>query len=97
MNAYLAALWLINRATMAVIFDKLDETKVWQDSAESQRTLWTFVAALIDPPRIEPLWIYASNDDRRAVLGRALAERADREGRILTRPPVTVSQAAEGV
>jgi hypothetical protein len=59
--------------------DILGETKLWQDGVEAQRILWGFVAAMLDRPRLEALWIFAGDDDRRAVLGRALAERAEHE------------------
>jgi hypothetical protein len=72
----------------------LDATKVWQDGLEAQRTLWGFVAAMLDQPRLEALWNFAGDDDRRAVLGRALVERAEREGWPLTRPAAKVFAAA---
>jgi hypothetical protein len=68
--------------------DSLSTTKAWQDGLEAQRTLWDFVAAMLDQSRLEALWIFAGDDERRAVLGRALAERAEREGWPLTRPPL---------
>ncbi|MDQ6868955.1 MAG: hypothetical protein M3178_11325 [Pseudomonadota bacterium] len=91
MNAYLAACWFADRPTVAVMKELLETTKVWQDGLEAQRTLWGFVAAMVDRPRLEALWIFAGDDDRRAVLGRALAERAEREGWSLTRPPAKVT------
>ncbi len=81
MNAYLAACWFADIPTVAVMCDKLEETKAWQDGLEAQRTLWGFVAAMLDQSRLETLWVFAGDDDRRAVLGRALAERAERAGR----------------
>jgi hypothetical protein len=96
MNAYLAACWFADRTTVAVMKDLLEPTKVWQDGLEAQRTLWSFVAAMLDRARLEALWIFAGDDDRRAVLGRALAERAEREGWTLTRPPVNTSAAPIG-
>jgi hypothetical protein len=88
MNAYLAACWFAGRATIAVMKEKLEATKIWQDGLEAQRTLWAFVAEMLDRSQLEALWIFAGDDDRRTVLGRALAERAEREGWTLTRPPV---------
>jgi hypothetical protein len=77
--------------------EKLEATKIWQDGLEAQRTLWGFVAAMLDRSRLEALWIFAGDDDRRTVLGRALAERAEREGWTLTRPAVTTPAVpAEG-
>ncbi|MGH6835066.1 MAG: hypothetical protein ACREC9_05855 [Methylocella sp.] len=95
MNAYLAACWLVDLPTGAIMREKLGETKAWQDGLEAQRTLWCFVAAMLDQSRLEALWIFAGDDDRRAVLGRALAERAEREGWPLTRPPLKAPAAAE--
>ena len=91
MNAYLAACWLTDRPTTSVICDLLTETNAWRDSLETQRTLWGFVAALLDRSRLETLWIFAGDDDRRAVLGRALAERAEREYWVLTRRPISAA------
>jgi hypothetical protein len=85
MNAYLAACWFVDRPSVAIMKDKLEATKVWQE--RSQRTLWDFVAEMLDRPQLEALWIFAGDDERRAVLGRALAERAEREGWPLTRGP----------
>jgi hypothetical protein len=89
MNAYLAACWLAGRATVAEVKFQLVATKIWQDGPEAQRTLWGFVAVLLDRPSLEALWIFAGDDDRRAVLGRALVERAEYEGWTLTRPAAT--------
>jgi hypothetical protein len=94
MNAYLAACWFAARPTVSVMDDLLKESKVWQEGTEAQRVLWRFVAALLDQPRLEALWILAGDDDRRAVLGRALAERAEAEGWALTRPPVKRQEAS---
>ncbi len=94
MNAYLAACWFADRSAVAVMCDLLGETKAWQDGLEAQRTLWGFVAAMLDQSRLEALWIFAGDDDRRAVFGRALAERAEREGWPLTRPPIKAPAAA---
>jgi len=96
MNAYLAACWFTGRATIAAMKIELEATKIWQDGLEAQRTLWGFVAAMLDRASLEALWIFAGDDDRRAVLGRALAERAEREGWPLTRPAAKVFAAAEG-
>lgn len=95
MNAYLAACWFADLTTVAIMKDLLEATKIWQDGLD-QRTLWGFVGAMLDRPRLEVLWIFAGDDDRRAVLGRALAERAGREGWPLTRPPVKAAAASIG-
>lgn len=94
MNAYLAACWFAARPSVSVMDDLLKESKIWQDGTEAQRVLWRFVAAMLDQPRLEALWILAGDDDRRAVLGRALAERAEAEGWVLTRPPIKRQQAS---
>jgi hypothetical protein len=94
MNAYLAACWLADRPTISVIRDFIETSKVWQDSLEAQRTLWRFFAAKLDRAVLEALWIFAGDDDRRAVLGRALAEQAEREGWSLTRPSGKTAEAA---
>jgi hypothetical protein len=94
MNAYLAACWFADRPTIAIMRELLTTSKAWQEGLETQRTLWGFVAALLDRPQLEALWVFAGDDDRRAVLGRALAERAEREGWPLTRPPVTAPAVA---
>jgi hypothetical protein len=93
MNAYLAACWFTGRATIAAMKVELDATEIWQDGYEAQRTLWGFVAAMLDSASLEALWIFAGDDDRRAVLGRALAERAEREGWTLIRPAVNAAAA----
>jgi hypothetical protein len=95
MNAYLAACWFAGRPTIPVMCELLSGSKAWLEGLEAQRTLWGFVAALLDRPQLEALWVFAGDDDRRAVLGRALAERAEREGWPLTRPPVTAPAAAD--
>ena len=97
MNAYLAARWFADRPTVATMKDLLQLTKLWQDGLEAQRTLWGFIAAMLDRAQLETLWIFAGDDDRRAVLGRALAERAEREGWPLTRPPVKASLPDDGL
>ena len=94
MNAYLAACWFADRPTVSVMCDLLGESKAWQDGLEAQRALWGFVAAMLDQSRLEALWIFAGDNERRAVLGRALAERAEREGWPLTRPPIKAPAAA---
>jgi hypothetical protein len=88
MNAYLAACWFCDRPTVPIMCDLLSATKAWQDGLEAQRTLWDFVAAMLDQLQLETLWIFAGDDERCTVLGRALAERAEREGWPLTRPPM---------
>jgi hypothetical protein len=55
MNACLAACWFADRPTIAVMKDLLEETKVWQDGLEAHRTLWGFVASMLDQPRVEAL------------------------------------------
>jgi hypothetical protein len=92
MNAYLAACWLASRATVAAMKAELEATKVWRDGPEAQRTLWGFVAALLEErASVEALWIFAGDDECRAVLQRALAERAEHEGWALTRPAMTAA------
>jgi hypothetical protein len=49
--------------------------------------LWSFVAAMLGRTTLEPLWVFAGDDARRAVLCRALAERAGQLGWIRVRPP----------
>ena len=94
MNSYLAACWFAARPTISVMQDLLGATKVWQEGIGAQRTLWGFIAAMLDRPSLEALWIFAGDDDRRAVLGRALAERAEHEGWSLTRPPMKTTVSA---
>ena len=89
MNAYLAASWLAERPSIGDLRSMLDETKVWGDGLEAQRMLWGFLSAMLDRARLEALWLYAGDDDRRGVLGRALAERAEHERWSLTRAPQT--------
>jgi hypothetical protein len=40
--------WFCDRPTLSVMCELLSETKAWQDGLESQRTLWDFVAAMLD-------------------------------------------------
>jgi hypothetical protein len=87
MNSYLAACWFANRPTVAVMRDLLITAKVWQEGKDAQRTLWDFVAEMLDQPTLQDLWIFAGDDDRRAILGSALTRRAERESWTLTRPP----------
>jgi hypothetical protein len=97
MNSYLAACWFAARPTPPVMRDLLSATKVWQEGLEAQRTLWGFVAEMLNRSTLEDLWIFAGDDDRRAVLGHALAKRAERENWSLTRPPANrLSQEIEG-
>ena len=91
MNAYLAACWIAGRATVGAMRIELEPTKIWQDGLEAQRILWSFVAVMLDHSQLEPLWIFAGDDDRRVILGRALAERAGHEGWTLMRPAVKES------
>jgi hypothetical protein len=67
--------------------DLLAASKVWQEGLGAQRILWSFLAEMLNPTTLEELWVFAGDDDRRAVLGGALAKRAEREGWTLTRPP----------
>jgi len=87
MNAYLAACWFVDRPTTGVMRDLLSASNVWQDGLVAQRTLWGFVAAMLARSQLENLWVFCGDDERRAVLGRALVERAEREGWALTRQP----------
>jgi hypothetical protein len=89
MNAYLAASWFADRPTTGVMRDLLEASNVWQDGLEAQRALWGFVAAMLGRPQLENLWVFSGDDERRAVLGRVLAERAEHEGWPLTRQPLT--------
>jgi hypothetical protein len=86
MNAYLAARWFAGLATVANMRDDLEKSTMWRDGFEAQRILWGFVAEMLDRNQLEALWIFAGDDERRGVLGRALAERAERESWTLTRP-----------
>jgi len=86
MNAYLAACWFASRPSISTMKTLLQDTKAWLDGREAQRVLWGFVAALLDRSTLERLWVFAGDDEDRAVLGAALTERARREGWPLTRP-----------
>lgn len=92
MSSYLAASWFASRATVVVMRDLLAKSQVWLGGRESQRTLWSFVAEMLDHDILQRLWVYAGDDERRAVLGNALARRADRESWSLTRPPVASAE-----
>ena len=94
MNAYLAARWFADRATVAVMRDELQESKMLQGGLEAQRILWGFVAGMLDRERLEALWVFAGDDHRRAALGRALAARAEREGGSLTRLQNVITRIA---
>ena len=96
MNAYLAACWLAGRPAASVMREILAASRLWQDGSEAQRTVWAFAAAMLDRNQLEALWIFAGDDDRRAVLGRVLAERAEREGWSLTRPSRAVADGVNG-
>jgi len=87
MNSYLAAGWIADRPTVSVMKDLLIAAKVWQEGLGAQRIVWSFLAEMLHRDTLEELWIFAGDDDRRAVLGGALAKRAEREGWTLTRPP----------
>ncbi len=87
MHWYLAACWLCSRATVATMRDLLTDSKVWKEGWEAQRVLWTFVAEMLDKETLEKLWRFAGEDERRAVLGSALAKRAAKDGWTLTQPP----------
>ena len=52
--------------------DLLSASNVWQDGLVAQRTLWGFVAAMLARSQLENLWVFCGDDERRAVLGRAL-------------------------
>jgi hypothetical protein len=84
MHWYLAANWFCSRATAAVMCDLLTASKVWKEGWEAQRALWNFVAEMLDHETLEKLWRFAGDDERRAVLGKALAKRAvERVGYLL--------------
>lgn len=89
MNSYLAACWFVKRPTMSVMQDLLNTAKIWQEQRETQRSLWDFVAEMrdLDFSTLEGLWLFAGDDDRRTILGVALAKRAARERWTLTRRP----------
>jgi hypothetical protein len=87
MNSYLAACWFVRRPTVSIMCDLLDKSKIWHEGREAQFILWDFVAQMLDRTPLEDLWVFAGDDDRRSVLGGALAKRAEREGWTLTRSP----------
>jgi hypothetical protein len=92
MNAYLAASWFVSRPTNKIMYDLLEKSNIWQDGLEAQRTLWGFVAVMLEQPLLEDLWVFAGNDERRAVLGRVLAEVAQQRGWPLVRRPTSKSR-----
>jgi hypothetical protein len=86
MNSYLAACWFVGRPTVSVMKDLLSATKVWQEGLETQRTLWNFVAEMgLSETTLQELWVFAGDDDRRAILAVALVRQAERKGWTLTR------------
>ncbi len=93
MNAYLAACWFAGRPTVAVMKELLEAAKVWQDG-QTPSAPFGVLSRHVGPARLEALWIFAGDDDRRAILGRALTERAEREGWPLTRPVIKPPAAA---
>ncbi len=96
MNAFLAACWVVEKTpTLAAMRDLLTGSKAWQDSAETQRVLWSFVAALVDRGTLEELWIFSADDERRVVLRRALEMRAAAEGWPLTLEPTNMELIAD--
>lgn len=91
-NAFLAASWFVELVGIGAMREQLRDSKIWLERREGQQTLWEFVAALLDNREtVEALWRFAQEDDRRAVLGRALADRAKREGLALTLTGATPS------
>jgi hypothetical protein len=87
MNSYLAACWFVGRPTVSVMKDLLSSANVWQEGLETQRTLWNFVAEMLSETTLQDLWVFAGDDDRRAILAVALAKQAERNGWTLTREP----------
>jgi hypothetical protein len=97
MNSYLAAYWIADRPAVSVMKDLLIASKVWQEGIGAQRIVWSFLAEMLNHDTLEELWIFAGDDDRRAVLGGVLAKRAEREGWTLTRPPAKAMETSNQI
>ncbi|MGH7887564.1 MAG: hypothetical protein ACREPG_06840, partial [Candidatus Binatia bacterium] len=78
MNAYLAARWYASRErSVAEMRQMISDSKIWKDTKEVQRTLWGFVAGMLNGDAIQSLWAEIRDEERWDTLRRALESAAD--------------------
>jgi hypothetical protein len=72
MHAYLAACWFAQEGFSAADLEKMvANSTIWTQSTDARRTLWGFVAALLDNERLNALWARVENKEEWDVLRRA--------------------------
>lgn len=78
MNAFLAAHWLVSQGETATgMRGMIEESKIWKDTKDAQRTLWEFVAAMLADTGICALWREVRRQEEWDTLRRALENVAD--------------------
>src|SRR5262249_23581640 len=79
MHAYLAACWFAQDGFSAAELEKMvSNSTIWTQSTDARRTLWGFVAALLDDERLIALWARIAEKEEWDVLRRALKAEAER-------------------
>jgi hypothetical protein len=89
MNLYQAARWLAGQErSIPEMRQLISASKIWKDTKEVQRSLWGFVASILNPEMIKPLWVEIRDEEPWDTLRRALegvAEERDLELKITRR------------
>jgi hypothetical protein len=81
MHAYLAARWFTQDGFVAAELEKMvGASTIWTQSTDARRTLWGFVAALLDDDRLIALWGRITDKEEWDILRRALKAEAERRG-----------------
>lgn len=81
MHAYLAARWFTQEGFSAAELERMvANSTIWTQSTDARRTLWGFVAALLDDERLISLWTRVVDKEEWDVLRRTLKAGAERRG-----------------
>jgi hypothetical protein len=57
MHAFLAARWFTQgERSVTELVKEVSTTSVWSESVPARRTLWSFVAIMLDDQRLQGLW-----------------------------------------
>lgn len=83
MHAYLAARWFTQTGFTSQELERMTAaSSIWADSAPARRTLWGFVAGMLDDERLISLWHRVEEQDDWDILRRELKREAKARGRI---------------
>jgi hypothetical protein len=95
MHAYLAARWFAQDGFSTAELEKMVAgSTIWAQRTEARRTLWGFVATLLDNKRLLSLWGRVEDKEEWDVLRRALKAEADRRG--LASPKLELAYGLSG-